>query len=260
MNIKVLLLGDVVGVAGCEYLLSGGRLRKFVSENGIALTVVNGENSAEGNGITPSSARQLFDAGADVITGGNHTLRKKGIHTMLDDGERMLRPHNLTRCPGTGYTTVDVYGYRVLIINLSGQVYMDTHASSPFDSLDAILSENEGRYDAALVDIHAETTSEKLALARYADGRVSAVAGTHTHIATADCCVLGGGTGYITDLGMCGSHAGVLGVRSDCIIRKFRSPLPVTFEPAEGECRADGAIFELELPSGRCVAAEAVRF
>lgn len=260
MNIKVLMLGDVVGSAGCGYLMSGGRLRRFVSENGISLTVVNGENSADGNGITPTSARELFDAGADVITGGNHTLRKKSIHTMLDDDERMLRPHNFTRCPGTGYTTVDVHGYRVLVINLSGQVYMDTHASSPFDALDSILSENEGRFDASLVDIHAETTSEKLALARYADGRVSAVVGTHTHIATSDACVLGGGTGYITDLGMCGSHAGVLGVRTDCIIRKFRSPLPVTFEPAEGEMKADGVIFTLELPSGKCVAAEPVHF
>lgn len=260
MNIKVLMLGDVVGSTGCEYLASGGRLRRFAAENGVSLTVVNGENSADGNGITPTSARELFEAGADVITGGNHTLRKKGIHTMLDDGEFLLRPHNFTRCPGTGFTTVDVYGYRVLVINLAGQVYMDTHASSPFDALDSILEQNAGGFDAALVDIHAEATSEKLALARYADGRVSAVVGTHTHIATADICVLGGGTGYITDLGMCGSHAGVLGVKSECIIRKFRSPLPVTFEAAQGELQADGAIFTLELPSGKCVGAESVRF
>lgn len=260
MNIKVLVLGDVVGVAGCEYLMSGGRLRKFITENGIALTVVNGENSAEGNGITPSSARQLFDAGADIITGGNHTLRKKGIHTMLDDDGRMLRPHNFTRCPGTGYTTVDVFGYRVLVVNLAGQVYMDTHASSPFDALDSILEGNAGKFDAVVVDIHAEATSEKLALARYAAGRVSVVVGTHTHIATADTCVLAGDTGYITDLGMCGSHAGVLGVKTECIIRKFRSPLPVTFEPSEGELQADGAIFEIELPSGKCISAKSIRF
>jgi len=260
MNVKILMLGDVVGVPGCKYLLDGGRLRKFVSENKISLVIANGENSAEGNGITPTSADMLFDAGVDIITGGNHTLRKKNYHGMLDDDARCLRPDNFTRCPGTGRMTVDVFGYRVLVINLSGQVYMDTHASSPFDRLDAILAEEKGRYDGVVVDIHAEATSEKIALARYADGRVSAVAGTHTHVQTADACVFSGGTGYVTDLGMCGSLAGVLGVRTDCVLRKFRSPLPVAFEAAEGELAACGALFTVELPSGKCVCAENVKF
>ena len=260
MTIKVLMLGDVVSSVGCRYLLDSGRLRKFASENGISLVIANGENSADGNGITPTSARELFDAGVDVITGGNHTLRKRNIYSMLDDDERVLRPDNMTRCPGTGHMTVDVCGYRILIISLAGQVYMDTHASSPFDRLDAILSEEAGRYDAVFVDIHAEATSEKIALARYADGRVSAVAGTHTHVQTADACVLAGGTGYITDLGMCGSGAGVLGVKTECILRKFLSPLPVTFEAAEGETHAAGAVFTVELPGGSCTAAEGVKF
>lgn len=259
MTINILMLGDVVGVAGCDYLLDGGRLRRFVKENAVSLVIANGENSAEGNGITPTSARQLFDAGVDVITGGNHTLRKKNIHSMLDDDERVLRPDNFTRCPGTGHMTVDVFGYRIMVVNLAGQVYMDPHASSPFDKLDAVLSEEAGRYDAVVVDIHAEATSEKIALARYADGRVSAVAGTHTHVQTADACVLAGGTGYITDLGMCGSSAGVLGVKTECILRKFRSPVPVTFEAAEGELSATGAIFKLDLPSGKCILAESVK-
>ena len=260
MTINILMLGDVVGVAGCDYLLEGGRLRRFVKENSVSLVIANGENSAEGNGITPTSARQLFDAGVDVITGGNHTLRKKNNHSMLDDDERCLRPENFTRCPGTGHMTVDVFGYRILVLNLAGQIYMDTHASSPFDKLDAILAEEAGRYDAVIVDIHAEATSEKIALGRYADGRVSAVAGTHTHVQTADAAVFPGGTGFITDLGMCGSAAGVLGVKTDCILRKFRSPLPVTFEPAEGELSATGALFTVELPSGKCISAEAVKF
>lgn len=260
MNIKILMLGDVVGSIGCNYLLEGGRLRRFVKENKISLVIANGENSADGNGITPSSADMLFDAGVDIITGGNHTLRKKNIHSMLDDDGRVLRPDNFTRCPGSGRVTVDVFGYRILVVNLAGQVYMDTHASSPFDRLDSILSEEAGRYDAAVVDIHAEATSEKIALARYADGRVSAVAGTHTHVQTADASVFSGGTGYVTDLGMCGSAAGVLGVRTDCILRKFRSPVPVMFEPSEGELSACGAVFTVELPGGKCVSAEAVKF
>lgn len=261
MTVKILMVGDVVGIAGTEYLLEGGRLRRCASELDASLVIVNGENSAEGNGITPTSARALIDAGADVITGGNHTLRKKNIYSMLDDETTLIRPANFpVGSPGMGHITVDVCGYRILIINLAGQVFMDTRASSPFDALDRILSLEEGRYDAAVVDIHAEATSEKLALARYADGRVSAVAGTHTHIPTADITVLGGGTGYITDLGMCGSHAGILGVSTEAILHKFRSVTPVTFTPAVGEISAEGALFEIDLPSGRCIGARSVKF
>lgn len=261
MNVKILTLGDVVGVPGCEYLLSGGRLRKFVRENGISLVIANGENSAEGNGITPTSANSLMDAGVDVITGGNHTMRKKNIYPMLDDEGTLIRPANYpSRSPGVGHVTVDVFGYRILVVNLAGQVYMDTHATSPFDCLERILSSEAGRYDAVIVDIHAEATSEKLALARYFSGKVSAVVGTHTHIPTSDIRVLDGYTGYITDLGMCGSQAGVLGVRSDEVIRKFLSVVPVTFVAAEGELCAQGAVFTIDLPSGKCISAEAVTF
>ena len=261
MNVKILTLGDVVGVAGCDYLTSGGRLRKFVRENGISLVIANGENSADGNGITPTSANSLTSAGVDVITGGNHTMRKKNIYPMLDDEGMLIRPANYpSRSPGVGHVTVDVYGYRILVVNLAGQVYMDTHAVSPFDCLERILESESGRYDAVIVDIHAEATSEKLALARCFAGRVSAVVGTHTHIPTADIRIIDGYTGYITDLGMCGSQAGVLGVRSDEVIRKFLSVVPVTFVPAEGEMECQGAVFTIELPSGKCVSAEAVRF
>ena len=162
MTINILMLGDVVGVAGCDYLLEGGRLRRFVKENSVSLVIANGENSAEGNGITPTSARQLFDAGVDVITGGNHTLRKKNIHSMLDDDERWLRPENFTRCPGTGHMTVDVFGYRILVLNLAGQIYMDTHASSPFDKLDAILASTEGKAVPKWLDMNRETLEAKV--------------------------------------------------------------------------------------------------
>lgn len=263
MDIKILMLGDVVGTAGCDYLASRGRLRQFVRENGISLVIANGENSAEGNGITPTSARSLYDAGVDVITGGNHTFRKKNFHSMLDDGEMLVRPANYPfAAPGVGHVTVDVFGYRILVINLIGQVYMDNNVSSPFEKLERILNEEKGRYDAAVVDIHAEATSEKLALARYAAHlglSVAAVAGTHTHIQTADARVIDG-VGYVTDLGMCGSAAGVLGVMTEDVIRKFKYPIPVTFRPAEGEEEATGAVFTVELPSGRCRSAVGVRF
>ena len=261
MKIKILMLGDVFGTEGVGYLASGGRLRRFVRENGISLTVANGENSAEGNGITPTSARDLLDAGVDIITGGNHTFRKKNIFTLLDDGAPLVRPANVpSASPGVGYATVDVFGFRVLVVNLIGQVFIDIHSSSPFDCLDRVLESEKGRYDAVLVDFHAEATSEKLALARYADGRVSALVGTHTHIPTSDACVLPGGTGYITDLGMCGSHSGIIGVTTEAILHRFRLVTPVTFEPAKGDVSAEGAVFEIELPSGRCLGAEQIKF
>lgn len=255
------MLGDVVSSCGCDYLLSKGRLRQFVRDNNISLVIANGENSADGNGITPTSAKSLMEAGVDIITGGNHTMRKKNIYSMLDDESTIIRPANYpAHSPGCGHVTVEVYGYRILVINLAGQVYMDTHISSPFEKLDSILSSEAGRYDAVVVDIHAEATSEKLALARYAAGRVSAVAGTHTHIPTADIRILDGGTGYITDLGMCGSHAGVLGVKYEDVLHKFLSVTPVSFTPAEGELEAQGAVFTVELPSGKCIDAKAVKF
>lgn len=261
MNVKIMMLGDAVGDCGVAYLAEGGRLRREARERGVSLVIVNGENSAAENGITADSARALADAGADVITGGNHTLRRRSVYSMLDDDCRMLRPANYPAAdPGTGSRVFDVCGYRLLVINLAGQVFTDTRASSPFYALDAELSMWKGRFNAAVVDIHAEATSEKLALARYADGRVSAVAGTHTHVQTADATVLPGGCGYITDLGMCGSHAGVLGVSSEPVIHRYLSATPCRFTPAFGECSAHGAIFELDLPSGRCIGAEAISF
>lgn len=262
MRIKVMMLGDVVGTAGVDYLVSGGRLRREALSRGVSFVVVNGENASEGNGLTQSAARTLLDAGADVITGGNHILRKKNLYSMLEDGERIIRPANYSpRAPGHGYTTVNVNGWRFLVVNLAGQVFMDSR-SSPFDAFDRIMEAESGNFDAVLVDIHAEATSEKGAIARYADGRAAVVAGTHTHVQTADACVLPGGTGYITDLGMCGSRAGVLGVKTGCILHRFLVGTPVTFEPAEGEVFATGALFELEVGAGgaRCVAAETLKF
>lgn len=260
MIIKILMIGDAVRSPGTDYLAVGKLLSRKARELGADLTIVNGENSADGNGMTRESAAALFDAGADVITGGNHTHLRSEVYGALDDDPRLLRPANLPGdAPGIGYGVFDAGDAKVLVVNLLGQIFMDP-ADSPFGTLARILSRAEGTFDVAVVDFHAEATSEKLALARAFDGKVSVVAGTHTHIPTADCSVLPGGTGYITDLGMTGSHAGILGVKSESIIRKLVRRLPSKFEGAVGDERAEGAVFEIDTSTGRCLTAESVVF
>lgn len=253
---KILVLGDVVGAAGTQYLTEGRRLWRLRDSLRADLVIVNAENAAPGNGTTPDAARALFDAGADVLTGGNHSFRRREFYTMLDDERYVLRPANYpSEAPGHGFCITECAGWRLLVINLAGCVYMEPLAS-PFETADRILKESEGRFDASIVDFHAEATSEKIALARYLDGRVSAVFGTHTHVATADIQILPGGTGYITDLGMCGSHAGILGVATEPILKKFLTKMPTFFTPAEGDCALHGALFEIE--NGKCLRAEAI--
>ena len=260
MILKILMVGDVVGSPGVGHISGGNRLRCTAKELGAHLTVVNGENSADGNGMTAASAKAILDAGADVITGGNHTLRRYDVHPMLDDDGRLLRPANLPgETPGVGSATLTVEGARVLVVSLMGQIYMDP-VNSPFETLSSILKREKGNYDISVVDMHAEATSEKLALARFFDGKVSVVAGTHTHVATADCTVLPGGTGYVTDLGMTGSQNGVLGVRSDCVIKKLAYRLPVKFEGSVGGEEGHGALFEVDASTGRCVSARGISF
>lgn len=255
---KILCLGDVVGEEGVGVLTRSRALSRLRDSLGADLVIVNAENSAVGNGMTPVSAHAILDAGADVLTGGNHTWRRREVYTMLDDCENVLRPANFPAgAPGHGWCITEAAGRRVLVLNLSGCVYMES-VDSPFTVADRILAETKGKWDAAVLDIHAEATSEKIALARYLDGRVSAVFGTHTHVATADAQVLPGGTGYITDVGMCGSHAGVLGVATEPILHKYLVKTPVTFLPATGQTELHGVLFEID-GSGKCLRAEAVR-
>ena len=257
--IKILAVGDVVGEGGVSYL-SGGRLRSIQSRLGAVFTVVNGENSSKANCITPESAEALFEAGADVITGGNHTFKRRNIYDYLDENPKCIRPANYpSDAPGQGWVIADCMGFRILVINLLGTTFMEP-LESPFKVADRILEETKGRWDAALLDIHAEATSEKLCMGRYLDGRVSAVFGTHTHVQTADVSVLPGGTGYITDLGMTGPAEGVLGVKSENALHKFLVRTPVFFEHAAGKCSACGALFTVDTDTGKCVFAEAVSF
>jgi len=256
--IKILCVGDVVGKDGLDYLSSGGRLAKLKQQYGANLVIVNGENSAEGNGMTRLSAESIYRSGADVITGGNHTFKWREVYDMLDDGGSMVRPANYPAvAPGLGYTIADAGGYRVLVMNLIGTVYMDP-VSPPIDCAKKILSVEAGKYDIAVCDFHAEATSEKLCFARYFDGEISVIFGTHTHVQTADIQILPGGTGYITDLGMCGSHNGILGVRTEDIIKKFTEKVPVKFNPAHGNVKLCGAYFEVDPAGRKCVRAERI--
>lgn len=242
---RILALGDVVGQVAIEYLAD--KLWAFRSKEKIDFCVANGENATEIRGISAADAEALLGTGVDLITLGNHAFGMKDIYSYLDANEHsIIRPANYpTDVPGVGYTVCDVNGWRVLCINVSGRVYLDPLAS-PFDTVDRILEREDGRYDLALLDIHAEATSEKLALGRYFDGRVEVMFGTHTHVPTADEQVLPRGSGYITDLGMCGPTDGILGTDADAVIHRFRTLMPARFSVAVGNVKAQGVIFDVD--------------
>ena len=258
---RILAVGDVCGDAGCKRLINV--LPKFKKENLIDFTLVNGENSAASNGISKDSAASILAAGADVITGGNHTLHRKDFRPLLDNNEFFLRPHNMPEAQfGSGYCVVDLGHTKIAVINLLGQVYLDMHmAENPFICADMLI--DRARSDGAniiLVDFHAEATSEKRALGFYLDGRVSAVFGTHTHIQTNDAQVLKNGTAYITDLGMSGVVNSVLGVEPEIIIERFKNGEKGRFVYAEGEALIEGMLFEVDAISGKALWAKAVKF
>ena len=242
---KILTIGDVVGEAGLDALHA--LLRRIKRDTGADFVIVNGENAA-GNGVLPRQAEDIFDAGADVVTLGNHAFGKQQIVPYLDEHSDILRPANLApQSPGQGWGIFDgPQGSRLLVIDLIGRCDMKYGPDNPFLCVDRILKENEGRYDVALVEFHANATSEKLAMGYYLDGRVSAVWGTHTHVQTADERVNPKGTGYITDLGMTGPYHSVLGVRIEQSIAMFRGDLTEYFKTAPGDCAVSGAVFEIE--------------
>ncbi len=242
---KILFIGDVVGSPGRRGLAAAmpGLKERFSPD----LTIVNGENSAGGMGITEKTANSIFDCGADVITLGNHTYRHRDAYEFLDRAERVIRPANYRKAnPGKGHVIVKAgpYDTRVAVINLSGTVGLRA-ARSPFDEADAILAELEGKADVFFVDFHAEVTSEKVALGWYLDGRVAAVFGTHTHVPTADGRVLPEGTAFISDVGMTGARESVLGVKKEQAIERMRTEMPVRFESATEDVWVMGAFAEI---------------
>jgi len=238
---RVLFIGDVVGGPGRRALRAAmPALRESYAPD---LVVVNGENSAGGMGITEKTARHLFESGAGVITSGNHVYRHREVYDYLDREERIVRPANYPHAnPGRGHTVVEAGGMRVAVLNLSGEVGL-TVARSPFHEVDSILERL--RADAAILDFHAEVSSEKVAMGWHLDGRIAAVLGTHTHVPTADGRVLPGGTAFISDVGMTGSRTSVLGVKPEQILERFITQMPVRFETAEDDVWVMGAVVEI---------------
>jgi 2',3'-cyclic-nucleotide 2'-phosphodiesterase len=241
--VRVLFIGDVVGSPGRRGLARAmPELRERHSPD---LVIVNGENAAGGLGITEGTAKELFAAGADVITTGNHVYKHRDAYEFLDREQRVVRPANYPHAnPGRGHTVVEVGERRVAVVNLSGGVSL-TVARSPFSEIDAILERLEDDADTVIVDFHAEVTSEKVAMGWHLDGRVAAVLGTHTHVPTADARVLPGGTAYISDVGMTGSRAGVIGVKRDQALEAFVTQMPIRFETAEEDVWVMGAVVEV---------------
>ncbi len=241
---RILALGDVVGVRAVSYLEE--RLWKYRREWHVDFVVANGENASEIRGLSAREADRLLQCGVDVITLGNHAFGQKDLYPLLDRGDRVIRPANFPPAtPGLGYTVADANGWRILCMNVNGRAFMDSYGD-PFAAVETILSREAGRYDYSLLDIHAEATSEKLAIARVFDGRVNVMFGTHTHVTTADEQILPKGSYYQTDLGMCGPIDGIIGTKSECVIDKFRMLIPSRFAVADGEIRAHGTIFDLD--------------
>jgi metallophosphoesterase (TIGR00282 family) len=225
----------------------------------VSFFIVKGENAADGVGITPKLAARILAAGADVITLGNHTWRRSEIATYLAGSETVIRPANFSSAtPGRGLTVAAAEdGTPVAVINLLGSLFMSP-AVSMFELVDGLVEEARAQTPVIVVDVHAEATSEKVALARWLDGRVTAVIGTHTHVQTSDARVQRGGTAALTDAGMTGPHDSVIGVKADLAIHRMRTGMPVRFETAEGGVRIEGALVECDA-SGRATAIEPVR-
>ena len=256
---KILAIGDITSPKGVEHL--SARLWKFRERHGIDLCIANGENASFITGISAPLAEKLLRSGVDCITGGNHTMQNRQAYTFLDECGEIIRPINYgDSAPGRGAALIEAAGRRVLVINALGCVHIEPTLDSPYPYIDRALDEYRGKYDFAIIDFHAEATGEKLALGHAYDGLVSAVFGTHTHVMTADAQILPHGTGYITDLGMCGESGGILGMSSECVVSRMRTRLPHRFVPSEGECVADGVILTLDDSSYKTVAIQAVHF
>ena len=254
MDMKVLCVGDVVGNPGMDRICRS--LRYLKRKTGADFVVVNGENAAV-VGMTPQQGEDILDAGADVITMGNHTWGKREIVTYLDDCPQILRPANYApQVPGRGWAEFDTKFGPVAVIDLIGRCNMDYGPDNPFLAVEKILKEITAKI--VLVEFHAEATSEKLAMGYMLDGRVSAVWGTHTHVPTADTQVLPKGTGYVTDLGMTGPRHSVLGIRPELSIAKFRGDLTDRYRWADGPTKLEAVLFTIDTATGACRKAERV--
>lgn len=253
---RILFVGDVVAPQGCDHLRRV--LPAFKKMQNIDFCIVNGENSAQGNGMLPGSCDNILDSGADLITSGNHALKRVEIEKYFENSNiPLIRPLNFHRtAPGRGYYILERRGLRLGVINLMGRIYLDS-VENPFDAADSVIKEltSQGIKN-ILVDFHAEATSEKRVMGFYLDGRVSAVLGTHTHIQTADEQILPEGSAYITDVGMTGVINSVLGVEIQCASKKVITGLPVHFKNPEGPCMMNAVIVETDNKTGRAISIE----
>lgn len=244
---NLLFIGDVVGDSGVDFL--GKNLYKLKQEHDIGLTIVNGENSAQGNGITVDSYQRLMNMGVDVVTTGNHCYRRKEIYDVYECSKSLIRPANFPEGSlGRGHTIIDLGAVRVAVINLMGTMYLES-LDNPFAKIDEILEEIDTPN--IIVDFHAEATSEKKAMGFYLQNRVTAVIGTHTHVQTADEMILDGHTAYITDAGMTGPELSVLGVDSDIVINKFKYHMPVKFSESTAAPFLNGVVVNFDEKVGK---------
>lgn len=253
---RILMIGDIVGRSGRTAVKE--QLQTIRQELNLDLIIANAENAAGGNGITPDIAKDLFGYGVDVMTMGNHVWDKRDVIPYIDKESRILRPANYPPgTPGSGLGIYNINGFEIAVINLSGRVYLST-LDCPFRMADNLLEMIGQRTKIIIVDFHAEATSEKVALGWYLDGKVSLVAGTHTHIQTADERVLPEGTAYITDLGMTGPLNSVLGVKTELVIQKFLTQMPVRFEVSESSYQFNAIVVEIDELTGKAVSIERV--
>lgn len=253
---NILAIGDIVGINGCDFLRE--KLHGIKKLKNIDVVIANGENSANGNGITPTGADHIFASGVDVITTGNHAFRRKEMYDYYDEKEFIVRPANYpdSTTPGKGITIIDKGRVRVAVINIMGTSYMEP-LECPFVTADRLIKKAKDEYANIIVlDFHAEATGEKRAMGYYLDGRISCMFGTHTHVQTADEQILPYGTGYITDVGMTGPYNSVLGVKPEIIISKLKDKLPQRFDWAEGESKLDCVIFTIDEKSGKTTGVE----
>jgi len=257
-SLRILFIADVVGGPGRRALDS--RLRALRAELDVDVCVANGENAADGIGITPRLADRLLATGVDAITLGNHAFRRSEITEYLDASERVVRPANTSRStPGRGLAVVPAAnGARLAVINVLGSLFLHP-ATSMFEVIDELVDAARAETPVVLVDVHAEATSEKVALAHWLDGRVTAIVGTHTHVQTSDARIFPRGTAYMTDAGMTGPHDSVIGVVAELAVRRLRTGMPVRFETAQGDVRIEGAVIECDPESGRASSIEPVR-
>ena len=253
---KMLMLGDVVGGPGRK--IFAREVKKLKSAHAIDACIVNGENAAAGNGITTALANELLEAGADAITMGDHTWGQKEFAGQIGGLERLVRPCNFPKdCPGRGWTLVTMPTFRFAVANVMGRTFMSP-CDCPFRALEETLK-SIPKDVPVFVDFHAEATSEKITFARYFDGRVTAVCGTHTHVQTSDAMVFPGGTAYLTDLGMCGPYVSSIGRKLEPVTKKFLTGIPGKFEVAEGPATLEGAMIEFDPVSRKALSIETYR-